>query len=1205
MGRQWVELATMTVLLVSTPIVLSFPGTTLAQIQTTPHTNLQPSHPDLQAAANALQAGNLDLALHHYQRALKDFRQRQDTQSIAQILWNIGQVYHQQQKYQAAIAVLQEARQMLSKDNPLYQGITANLRIAHSGLGAELQQQRQFDQAKAAYQTALELARSIADPEGQGLSLMALANLRREQQQYRQAIPLLQQALTVLPDKPDLQSILLITLGRTYDDLSETSLAIDTYQKALTLAQQLKDPQLMAAILNNLGTLQNRQGNHTQAIARYLQGLQTAQEMQTRYGEAITSRNLARSCEAAKVGENSSLYRFMRQFCGVQQLPETVLLESFNKLRLQLVNQGKVLESRSLNNLGNSHARLGDYQTARGLFERSLLIDRELGDKSNEGTSLNNLANLYTNLGQYDQALTLYQQSLQIHQTLNNRSQIAITLNNIGQVYDRQGDYSKALNTYQQARYLSQTINDLDNEATVLNNMGSTQQTLGDYPNARQQYEHALMLYEVSGNRPGKAVTLANFGVFYATLGDYSKALDYHQRALLIAQEIGEKNLEAINLDNIGRLYDDQAQYAKGLTYHQRALDIHRSIGNRPAELGTLVSFGFAYRTLGRHTKAQEFYDRALQMAREMGSPIHEAVALSGLGSLYLESGQLSQAEQTLQQALALHRKLGSRRTEIGTLKQLGRVYAQQNRTPEALQMLQTGLTVAQQLKLQPEEAEFLTELGKVSLDRRDFNPAEQYLKPAIVLAQKLGNNGTAGKALTLLGAVHLHKQQSAAAIPPLTQAAQIWESQRPGLTDFDRVSLFETQKATYELLQTALVLHQQPEAALEVAERGRARAFVELLAARVGPQSQQILGSVPKLQDMRQLAQIHQATLVQYSVIANQEVYIWVIKPDGTVRFYRSSATEPIVNLVQDSRDELGIRGRAKITITQQPDTIARGLVNNLRHLHDLLIAPIAQDLPTNPEELVIFVPQGALFLVPFAALEDRQGNPLIIHHTIATTPSLQAIGLTAPKTQSTNLAAPLIVGNPKMPTYNNELLESLPGAEQEAKQIAQVLQRPALIGSQATKSTVIQQMQTASVIHLATHGLLDTLRGEVPGAIALTPSADNDGFLTAGEILDLKLKADLAVLSACSTGRGDITGDGVIGLSRSLFIAGVPSVVVSLWNVKDESTAFLMTEFYRRLKVDPSKKAQALRQAMLATRKKYSHPSDWAAFNLIGNAN
>jgi CHAT domain-containing protein len=100
------------------------------------------------------------------------------------------------------------------------------------------------------------------------------------------------------------------------------------------------------------------------------------------------------------------------------------------------------------------------------------------------------------------------------------------------------------------------------------------------------------------------------------------------------------------------------------------------------------------------------------------------------------------------------------------------------------------------------------------------------------------------------------------------------------------------------------------------------------------------------------------------------------------------------------------------------------------------------------------------------------------------------------------------------------------------------------------------------------------------------------------------MKLNAELVVLSACDTGRGTITGDGVIGLSRSLITAGVPSVIVSLWSVNDNSTAFLMSEFYRHLQQNPDK-ALALRQAMLATKQKYNHPFDWAAFTLIGEVN
>ena len=108
---------------------------------------------------------------------------------------------------------------------------------------------------------------------------------------------------------------------------------------------------------------------------------------------------------------------------------------------------------------------------------------------------------------------------------------------------------------------------------------------------------------------------------------------------------------------------------------------------------------------------------------------------------------------------------------------------------------------------------------------------------------------------------------------------------------------------------------------------------------------------------------------------------------------------------------------------------------------------------------------------------------------------------------------------------------------------------------------------------------------------------------MLSAEEILDLKLNAELVVLSACNTGRGEITGDGVIGLSRSLIIAGVPSVIVSLWSVPDAPTASLMSEFYRNQERQLDK-AQSLRQAMLITMRQHPNPINWAAFTLIGQA-
>jgi CHAT domain-containing protein len=113
------------------------------------------------------------------------------------------------------------------------------------------------------------------------------------------------------------------------------------------------------------------------------------------------------------------------------------------------------------------------------------------------------------------------------------------------------------------------------------------------------------------------------------------------------------------------------------------------------------------------------------------------------------------------------------------------------------------------------------------------------------------------------------------------------------------------------------------------------------------------------------------------------------------------------------------------------------------------------------------------------------------------------------------------------------------LPGSEREANAVAQFFNVEALTGSKANKATVVEKMKTARVIHLATHGILDDFKSfGIKGAIVLAPDGNRDdtidGLLTAGEIFEMKLRADLVVLSACDTGNGVVTSDGVVGLSR-----------------------------------------------------------------------
>ncbi|TBR61845.1 Fis family transcriptional regulator, partial [Westiellopsis prolifica IICB1] len=521
------------------------------------------------------------------------------------------------------------------------------------------------------------------------------------------------------------------------------------------------------------------------------------------------------------------------------------------------------------------------------------------------------------------------------------------------------------------------------------------------------------------------------------------------------------------------------------------------------------------------------------------------------------------------------------------------------------------------------------------------------YHNQSLAIKRQIGDRLGEGISLNNLGLALLNLGNPKAAEQNLRNSIAVKEAIRKDLGNNDafKVSFFETQSQSYRLLQQALIAQNQTTQALEIAERGRARAFTELLAVR---QQLSSAPTPPNIEQIQQIAKQQNATLVEYS-IAWDNLYIWVVKPTGEVTFQKVDiknikfgpedvrtaaatlaegrsgvATNVITGLVDNTR--AAVTRNNSQSLTDTTNTVRKpGCRGNacLQQMYKLLIQPIAKELPTNPESRVIFIPHESLFLVPFAALQDQDQKFLIEKHTISIAPSIQALELTRTRRlnlQQTTDQKPglvvgiprnaLVVGNPIMPKVSFKIgeppqqLDSLPGAEKEAQDIADLFQIKPLIGKDATKAAVTEQMQQAKFIHLATHGLLDELgEGGIPGQVALAPAGKDNGLLSANEVLNLKLNAELVVLSACDTGRGRITGDGVIGLSRAFISAGTPSVIVSLWRVGDKSAAVLMPEFYRQLQKSPNK-AQALRRAMLNTMKNYPNPSDWAAFLLVGEA-
>ncbi|MBD0347357.1 MAG: CHAT domain-containing protein, partial [Coleofasciculus sp. Co-bin14] len=615
---------------------------------------------------------------------------------------------------------------------------------------------------------------------------------------------------------------------------------------------------------------------------------------------------------------------------------------------------------------------------------------------------------------------------------------------------------------------------------------------------------------------------LIRLGRAYGILGRPQQTIKFYQQWLDIARATGNRKEEADALLQLGVTYFGLNQVQQAIECYQQVLDIARQTGDREQEVSALMLLGSVSQLLGQNQQGIEYYQQLLSIAQQTGNREQEASALGYLSFGYIISGQYQQAIRLLQQQLDIARQAGDSKLEAMFIGLLGLSYELSGQDQQALGFYQQELDSAQQLGDSQAEASALIGLGRILLESGSLTEAEEALFAAI----KIKESGF---------------QSFLASVDDIS-------SDIPSEFDSLKVSAFEADVNIYNRLQEALVFQNKIDAALEIAERGRARVFVNLLASRLSQNSnnQPIIEPLT-IQQIKLIAREQNVTLVEYSIIDDAfkiqdrfkrretKLFIWVIKPTGEVVFKQvdlKSLNTSLEDLVKSTRDSIGVRGRSifNVSVVAKPEADQS---QRLQQLHKLLIEPIAEFLPTNPSDRVVFIPQNELFLVPFPALKDDGGRYLIEKQTILTAPSIQVLQLTRLKRRGVTGTNVLVVGNPTMPsnltTHTEEQIQlpPLPGAEKEALAIANLLNTQALTGNQATKLAITQQMEDAKIIHLATHGLLDDLKGQgVPGAIALAPSGKDDGLLTSSEILDIKLNAELVVLSACDTGRGDIKG-------------------------------------------------------------------------------
>jgi CHAT domain-containing protein len=366
-------------------------------------------------------------------------------------------------------------------------------------------------------------------------------------------------------------------------------------------------------------------------------------------------------------------------------------------------------------------------------------------------------------------------------------------------------------------------------------------------------------------------------------------------------------------------------------------------------------------------------------------------------------------------------------------------------------------------------------------------------------------------------------------------------------------------------------------------------------------------------------------------------------------------------LDIQQDDLAKRIAKFRAEVSDPNRP-------VDSAGSLYDLLLKPAQAQL--QGKTTLVIVPDGALWELPFQALQPKESRYLLEDAAIFYAPSLTVLremerhgsgfwvlgsGGTAPKTQNPKpktSAVLLAFGNPSFSQATVERVQlvkrdanlaPLPQAEKEVKSLAQLYgtgRSKVYVGVDAREERMKAEAAQYRILHFATHGLLNDaspmyshlLLAQTPetgkmedgkwkmdsGGAAVFHSpfsilhSPEDGLLEAWEIMNLNLTADLVVLSACETARGRWgTGEGVIGLTWALFVAGCPTTVVSQWKVADESTSQLMVEFHRQLKSqipNPKSqigKAEALRQAALQLRrgKQYRHPFYWAGFVVVGD--
>ena len=825
--------------------------------------------------------------------------------------------------------------------------------------------------------------------------------------------------------------------------------------------------------------------------------------------------------------------------------------------------------------------------------------------------------------GRYDEAVPLAKRVLAIREKALGMEHldVATSLNNLAVLYKAKGDYGSAEPLYQRALAICEKALGTEHPdvALSLNNLADLYKTKGDYERAEPRYRRALAISEnaLGAEHRDVALSLNNLADLYKTKGDYERAEPLFQRALAIYKKSlgAEHPFVATLLNNLAALYDTKGDYERAEPLYQQALAIReKELGAEPPDVATLLNnLALLYDIKGDYERAEPLYRRALAIYEKALGAEHPAVAgsLSNLALLYGAKGDYERAISLATRAADIREQNVASVLITGSEKQKQLYLDALSGETDAILSLNikdspknvgaARLALTTILRRKGRALDAMTD--QIAALRRRAAPEDQKLLDQLAAARsQLANLQLGGASGNLTPAARQAQ---------LANLAEECEKLEAAISRRSAEFRAQAQPVTLANVQATLPIN---------------AALIEIFSYRLYNLKAQ--PGEKKFGTSRYVA--------------------YVARREGEPQFVELGQAEAIDEMVAQWRTALGNPPLPKPDEKVSTEELRRRMTAHeaevkmlARALDVRVMQPIRKLL--GQTRRVFLSPDGALNLIPFAALVDERGKYLVEDYTLTYLTSgrdllrLQVTGES--KQLPLVMANPLYddSGNSKAETltvaanrdvdfdaidFSKELYPPLPGTADEAKALGALMPGARVLTAAEATEAALKQVRSPRILHVATHGFFLTDQPRQTGSrgfgletvasqsgIVAAPAGDSrsenlllrsglilagvnqrrsgtneDGVLTAAEAAALDLwGTKLVVLSACETGLGDVkNGDGVYGLRRALVLAGSESQVMSLWQVSDAATRDLMKAYYTRLQQGEGR-TEALRQVQL----------------------